>query len=734
MSLTPVPSQASGQGPINVPAEASPYSLYWWTEQVMTNIPGEAVGWLVAQGWQITTVTYDETTNPPTPYYALARRTLQNWMVLQNLLNSYTIAANTAKQLNDYRYNSVVESWSQMLTSSQAYLETQATEHNAQVTLYLGNLATYMGEVDALIDANQVQIVSDAATASVALAAMDAKLVDLEANAQANATTIGGLLSAQDGYLTTFLAEFASKLAELDSNYTAHLALMQALLSDAATDLGTFAVDQGTSLAVIQSHYETLAGQLPAYLSSLGAHLTTLAGEINAILSQLDADYTAVETDVNGWLTTSINALSAFASDYETTLNLLVTDYAAIEAELDDERATSSSRLAAHDSAYAGDIAALPQDYDAHAPVAKQYLVGLGATELARIIEQFAASLAEQIQGLVDRGLYSSVVAADITARNIRDRDEQIQALNDRLAREKLENQHHLYEQQSTMRGRVMEGRDRLHGVHQQVHAQHVGEITGRFGLQQSARDRTLAGKDRLHGVKQEVYRYQAAQITGLYQLLQSARDRVMNGKSAIYALRDANTRLNIDVSVQLHNIGQTVERLLIDEAARLQQLQQTLTQWEASTRDRLLEQVQQIEAQHLAGIDKKHAAQQEVSRVAMAARDNLLSQLQDAVKGILAGKERYGALTMQNASVLAEHKHRAIVEKMNEAVARLEGQRGMHEETMKLMAYQLSTRNEILIGLYGFVERRDDVGPEWQELAKVVAGLGDSGGGWLTP
>jgi hypothetical protein len=49
-------------------------------------------------------------------------------------------------------------------------------------------------------------------------------------------------------------------------------------------------------------------------------------------------------------------------------------------------------------------------------------------------------------------------------------------------------------------------------------------------------------------------------------------------------------------------------------------------------------------------------------------------------------------------------------------------------------MAYQLSTRNELLIGLYGFVERREDVGPEWQELAKVVAGLGDSGGGWLTP
>jgi hypothetical protein len=117
-----------------------------------------------------------------------------------------------------------------------------------------------------------------------------------------------------------------------------------------------------------------------------------------------------------------------------------------------------------------------------------------------------------------------------------------------------------------------------------------------------------------------------------------------------------------------------------------------------------------------------------------MAERDQLLGQLQDAVKGVLTGKERYAALTMQNASTLADHKSRMVVEKMNEYMARLDGLRGTHEEGQKLMAYQLDTRNNALIGLYGVVERREDIGPEWGELARISVGLGDSGGGWVAP
>ena len=117
----------------------------------------------------------------------------------------------------------------------------------------------------------------------------------------------------------------------------------------------------------------------------------------------------------------------------------------------------------------------------------------VSATELARITQHFAATLSVQLQQLTDRGLYSSAVAADITERNERDRDEQIQMLNDRLMREKLENQHRLYEQQANMRARVLDGTDRVHVVKQEVHRDHVGQLTSKHGLLQSVRDRTLA-------------------------------------------------------------------------------------------------------------------------------------------------------------------------------------------------------------------------------------------------
>jgi hypothetical protein len=49
-------------------------------------------------------------------------------------------------------------------------------------------------------------------------------------------------------------------------------------------------------------------------------------------------------------------------------------------------------------------------------------------------------------------------------------------------------------------------------------------------------------------------------------------------------------------------------------------------------------------------------------------------------------------------------------------------------------MKYMLSERNQLLVGLYGFVERREDVAPKWEAMAQMVAGLGDAGGGWISP
>jgi len=127
-------------------------------------------------------------------------------------------------------------------------------------------------------------------------------------------------------------------------------------------------------------------------------------------------------------------------------------------------------------------------------------------------------------------------------------------------------------------------------------------------------------------------------------------------------------------------------------------------------------------------------AARQDVTRSEISQRDQLLQQIQSALGGLLSGKERYATLLMQASSTLSDHRHKAIMERMNTAVQRLDGLKMTHEQNRALMAYQLDERNKLLVGLYSFVERREDAAPEWKDMSSMIAGLGDSGGGWLTP
>ena len=320
----PVPDHDVPNWSINIPDRVSPWSATWWSTVVVTNIPGDSVGWLLAQGWTIASVSYDTSTIPATPRYSMTKQKFSTSTVLQHLLDDFTNRDNTAKWANEVRYNSVVEHWAGLVDNTEDYLDTQAQQQAEHVALYLTNLDTYMNDINTDIDATE-------------------------------------------------------------TNYTSHV-------------------------------------------------------------------------------TTATN-----------------------------------------------------------------FLDGLGTTDEARIREHFAASLATQTQQLVDNGLYSSGRITDITARNTRDLNEELAKHNDRINREKWENQHKLYEQQ-------------------------------------------------------------------------------------------------VQMSKEL------------------------------------------------------------------------------------------------------------IVNKMNVSMARLTGLDRKEEQDMQLMKYFLDTRNQLLVGLYGFVERRDDLPPSWENLSQIVAALGDSGGGWISP
>lgn len=657
-----IPEQNPGQSELWLPRVANPALNIWWAQQTVSDVPENVMGWLVAQGYEITNIRLDNTTTPPTYYFNLKRNGLRPQDVLLDLCNSYTIAANDARTANQVRYNEILRNWTMMIDTSHEQFDAQTTVQNAQSGVYLADLDQYMDEIETLIAENRAQMVLDAAEAKDALGQMDTRLTDLEVNANTSADEIESLLTEQISNLQEFITAYRLRLAEMDQNFASHLAKVLSEIAGLDAVLDSHVVDYNQQFAILASNYTAHAAEIEDALTRITANVTTYVADVTDILTRIEADFTDVES------------------------------------ELETIKGDAGDLVDGHAARYQSILGSLTADYEQHAVIARGFLVDLGSEELARINEEFAASLAAQIQRLVSQGFFVSKIVSDVTARNSRDRDEKVQALNDRLMREKLENQHRLYEQQVATRGRNLEG------------------------------------SNQLHGVQQEVLRYQASLVSNIYGLQQEIRNRVLSGKQAIFTAKDANEKLAMEIQSNLYAKLQEVRQRTIEAADRVYQLQDLFGKWENTETHKLYEQVQQMESQLLAGVDKEYASNQDVVRVEITQRDTLLQQIQDALKSLLSGKERFSALLMQNASTLAEHKHKAILEKMNTAIKRLDGWQSIADQNRQLMAYQLDERNKLLIGLYSFVERREDVAPQWADMAKMIAGLGDSGGGWLTP
>jgi hypothetical protein len=254
----------------------TPYTPNWWSSQTIDRVPETAVGWLVAQGWQVVR-TYAEEDCGQT-FYVMNRQSMQNWMILQTLLEEYVSAFNEGRKNNSIRYNDIIDLWIDMVKKNRQHLDRQADLTNTRVDFYF--------------------------------------------------TTLDSLV-------------------------------------------------------------------------------TDIEDEIGDIRESLDG----AEEEIEEALQDHANTLVMLESDYNT-----------------------------------------------HAPIARAFLTDLGVTELARINEQFDNLLSKSTQDITNRGLYSSALITQVTARVERERSEAITSLNDRLNREKLANQHQLYGQQFSMRGAVTQG------------------------------------------------------------------------------------------------------------------------------------------------------------------------------------------------------------------------------------------------------------------------------------
>ena len=663
MSMLPsVPKQDPGQGPINLPDIANPYGGVWWTTRSISDVPENIMGWLVAQGYEVTGIRQDNTTRPPTNYFSVKKEQLTPALVLLSLCNSYTTAANDARGANQFRYNQVLNSMTAMVDSSHLQFDAQAEMQNAQAGVYLADLDEYMTVIETMISDNQAQVVVDSQEAKNALEETLLRLGDLETNATNNANEIGVLFAEQEANVSQYVNEYDAKLAELDQNFSAYLGDVLSKISSLEGILDAHIPEYSEKFAELLENYNEHSTDIQEQVAKIDVVVDDYTKKVDSILKLLEDDYQGVEGDLSSISASMSGALGGYAANYDAVLALL------------------------------------QEDYDTHAQTARGFLTNLGATELARINEDSAASLSSQMQMLISRGLYSSTIPIDVTARSNRDRDENIQLFNDRLNREKLENQHRLYEQQVAIKAR------------------------------------RLDGLDRVQSVQQEVLRYQATIVSNTYSVLSEIRSRTLAGEQAIFAAKEANKKFGMEVSSNLYGKLQEINQRTIDSIDRIYQLQDVFAKWETEEVSRRYERLQQIVPQFLEATQRKYAANQDITRVEMSEKHTLLTQLQAALTALMSGKERYAVLLMQNSNTLAEHKHRAIVEMMNVSVQRLEGWKLIADQNRSLMAYQLDERNKLLMGLYSFVERRNDIAPEWADMSKMIAGLADNGGGWLTP
>lgn len=196
-----------------------------------------------------------------------------------------------------------------------------------------------------------------------------------------------------------------------------------------------FLVNGGTE------HY--IAGEFAGYLLNMErnkfSRLDAMQILLNTMVDTFNEGRSLNSTRYNDLLTNLQSLLSNNQADVTSFLNTEVTNssgYVTLMLSTKDQLAT---------------------DYTSHAATATAFLTGLGVTELARINEEYDDKEASINQQVLDKGLYSSLIPTQVAVQIARERSERITDLNDKLNREKWENQHRLYEQQFRMRVQGMQ-------------------------------------------------------------------------------------------------------------------------------------------------------------------------------------------------------------------------------------------------------------------------------------
>ena len=665
MAITNLPTMdPGGEMTHNIPPRraTSPYSGNWSTGSYVTGIDREMMGWLTAQGWQVVSVSYDSSTTPPTPSYSMGKQGMNNWFILQELMFSLIVAYNDGRTMNYLRYRDILTIWNHAFAQSQQQYQQMNTKSNADVVVYMSAFANDMAEISTQIGLARSESLAESDRVAAQLATYVVKLDEIEANYQSHAAIVSTLLSAQNDSLTAYLAAYEAHLDALDAEYLVHTVALDDLLANMTDDVETHVTSQLATVDQLLTDYTTHAAAIGTLTASTQATLTAHASQVESLLSTILSDYGSLASSINGT-----------ESDLQTAFQ-------------------------AHSSSYGEILDQLTTDFTTHASTARAFLTDLGVTELARINEASDARLSVVEQNLMNRGFYASAILGAEQERVERERSQTITELNDRLAREKLTNEHQLFEQQDKMRTRRMDGKDRLYGIQQDVLRYEAQSAYQLFGQLQGVRDRTLSARQTVYGLKEQFNAFQIEVASNLETRLEAVRTRTMEAVDRIQALRDALDR------VKLQNASQVFAELTAIRGRKIESTVQT------------------------------HGTQQDVSRNETSQRDKLLAQLNDAVSAALDGRQKYSAMSLQKGQFLCDMRVKLNVQLMEISVNNMQMRQGTSQRELELMKYQVDSRNNFLVGMFRVVQDRTDEYPDLTEISKLSFSLGDAGTGWTSP
>ena len=627
-----------------------------WFQAVDTqNVPERQLGWLLAKGYQVVAVA-DDPNNPPHKLYRVQKFELKNHQVLSDLIAEYTRAFNEGRQANDMRYDDLVVMYNDALLKTHSHLNRAAAANNATKTLFLTSLDSIIGASDNWLEKIRV----------------------------------GAAETFEHAHQALNLS--AATFAQLGTGYDEYKAQLATILSSQQSTLDQFTARTGAVLTQLLGDYDTLSGEIDA-LDGLAE--TTAEAHIVAFEAKLDEMATRVDSVEEQLLAITAEAQQAYLAYRTEGLGVITAihgELATLRGEIGTQLNRLDGAVDSHTVTYQTLLAQFQSDWSAHAATTRGLLVGLGATEEARIEERFDNLTARTRQAMVDRGFYSSALVAQLEARIERERSEALGDLADRLAREKLVNEHQLYGQQAGMRDRQAQGEQYLHG------------------LAAAAIDYRAQWSERLY-----------QQVVALQQFTLSTHDSFRAAKGQFLA-QDAAVRERV------FSWRQEATRALAESKDRIYQIREALSRRKADSTWRLGDVLRQVRSLRLGLAERDLASSLDVSRFAATARESILDKLNGYIATYAGAVAQYSQQTVANGQFLFGLQERTAAEQLR---TRYEFCRGLTESNFyqqQLYRWQLDTRNNLAVGLFGFMERREDEYPDLSKMGEIAIGLGDAG------